>query len=305
MTQHFDVIVVGNYSVDLIFTGLSEFPQLGKDILGTGFKMTPGEAYISAVSMHRLGINVGWAADFGNDDFSRFALNCAQEEGLDESLFVRHDRPLRRISAAASYPQDRAFITYYDPDPPVPAAIPALLKSDARLLLVPALYTGDFVTSGKKIIRAKKMTIVMDGNSSSGDILGNSKECKSVQNSIRSSDIFIPNASEARRITGEQNLEVAIRKLGELCPIVIVKDGANGSISFTNGQINHEPAIDVNPIDTTGAGDNFNAGFLRAWLDGCSIETCQKWGNAVGGLSTTELGGTTRKITCDIVRAYL
>lgn len=305
MALHFDVIVVGSYSADLIFTGLSEFPQLGKDVIGTDFKMTPGEAYISAVSMHRLGMRVGWAADFGNDDFSQFALDCARTEGLDESLFVIHDRPFRRISVAASYPQDRAFITYYDPDPPIPAALPALLKADAGILLIPGLFTGDLLTAGKKIIRAKNMILVMDGNSSTGDMVGNSNDCKSIRNAINSVDIFLPNALEARRITGEQDLQAAIRNLGQLCPVVVVKDGSNGSYSYMDGQIRYEKAISVKPIDTTGAGDNFNAGFLRAWLDGCTIETCQKWGNIVGGLSITESGGTTRKTTIEDVRAYL
>jgi sugar/nucleoside kinase (ribokinase family) len=305
MALNFDVIVVGSYSVDLIFSGLGELPQLGKDVVGTDFRMTPGEAFISAVSMHRLGINVGWAADFGNDDFSSFALKCAREEGLDESLFVIHDRPYRRITVAAAYPNDRAFITYYDPDPQVPAAISALIKSQAKVVLIPGLYYGDLLGAGIKLIRAKNMTLVMDGNSSSGDILGKTKQCKSIRNAIKSLDIFLPNAQEARRITGEPNLEVAIRQLGELCPVIVVKDGSNGSYSIKNNELIHEPAIPVNPIDTTGAGDNFNAGFLRAWLDGFPLEICQKWGNIVGGLSTTALGGTTRKITRELVRKYL
>jgi len=305
MALIFDVIIVGSYSVDLIFSGLGEFPQLGKDVIGTDFQMTPGEAFISAVSMHRLGINVGWAADFGNDDFSRFALNCAREEGLNETLFVMHDRPYRRISVVASYPNDQAFITYYDPDPQVPAAISAVIKSQAKILLIPGLYTGDLLGAGIKLIRTKNMLLVMDGNSSNGDILGNTKQCKSIRNAIKSVDIFLPNAQEARRIIGEPNLEVSIRQLGELCPIIVVKDGSNGSYSIKNNELIHEPAISVDPIDTTGAGDNFNAGFLCAWLDGFPLEICQKWGNIVGGLSTTALGGTTRKITREQVGKYL
>jgi sugar/nucleoside kinase (ribokinase family) len=292
MSFEFDVIVVGSYSVDLIFTGMSEFPQLGKDVVATDFKMTPGEAFISAVSMQRLGMNVGWAADFGNDDFSRFVLQFVRFERLDEQLFVLHDRPYRRISVAASYPDERGFLTYYDTDPSIPAAILALVKSQAKILFIPALYFGEFFNIGKQIIRAKKMTLVMDGNSS-------------IRSAIKSCDIFLPNAQEARRLTNEPNLEVAIRKLGELCPIVVVKDGANGSFCLTNSQIIHEPAIPVNPKETTGAGDNFNAGFLRAWLDGQPLEICLRWGNIVGGLSTTELGGTTRKITVEEVKKYL
>jgi sugar/nucleoside kinase (ribokinase family) len=301
----FDVIVVGSYTVDLIFSGMSELPELGKDILSTGFQMTPGEASISAITMHRLGLKVGWAADFGNDDFSGFALKSARQEGMDESLFVHHDRPLRRITAAASYPSDRAFITYYDPDPQVPAAMSALIKSTARVLFVPGLYSGSLLGPATKIIRAKKMTLVMDGNSSLGDTLGDSRESKAIRKAIQSVDIFLPNTREALRLTGEQELPLAIQFLGELCPLVVVKDGANGSWALSNQKLIHVPAIKVDPVDTTGAGDNFNAGFLNAWLDGQSIDNCLKWGNIVGGLSTTMMGGTLRRITCDDVRKFL
>jgi sugar/nucleoside kinase (ribokinase family) len=305
MASDFDVIVVGNYSVDLIFSGLPELPQLGKDVIGTGFVMTPGEAFICAVSMHRLGIKVGWAADFGNDDFSRQALRQAHDEGLDDSLFVLHDRPLRRVSAAASFPDERGFMTYYDPDPSIPAAIPAVVKARAKIVFIPGLYTGNLMAIGLKMMRAKQMSLVMDGNSSNGDIRGKNKECSTIRKAIKSIDIFLPNALEARRITGEQDLEAAIYKLGELCPVVVIKDGANGSYAYTKGQLSYEPAIAVKPIDTTGAGDNFNAGFIRAWLDGKPIETCLKWGNVVGGLSTTQLGGTACKINCELVNQIL
>lgn len=305
MSLTFDVIVVGSYSVDLIFSGMKEFPQLGKDVVSTGFKMIPGEAFISAVSMHRLGIKVGWAADFGNDDFSRFALKYARDEGLDESLFVIHDRPYRRISAAASYPHERAFLTYYDPDPQIPAVISALVKSQAKVLFIPGLYSGSFLDTGIKLIRLKKMIMVMDGNSSSGDILGKTKLSAVIRKALKYTDIFLPNAQEAKRLTGEMDLDLAIQRLGKYCPLVVIKDGSNGSFAYTNNTLIRVPGIPVDPIDTTGAGDNFNAGFLRAWLDGQSLEMCLKWGNITGGLSITEMGGTSRKITVEEVKETL
>jgi sugar/nucleoside kinase (ribokinase family) len=305
MDSIFEVIVIGSYSVDLIFSGTSEFPQLGKDVASTDFNMTPGEAFITAVSMHRLGIKVGWAADFGNDDFSRFALNCAREEGLDESLFVMHERPYRRTSVAISYPDENAYLTYYDPDPQFPAALSALKKSQAKVIYLPGLYYGPLLDVGIKLINLKKMKMVMDGNSSKGNILGKSRGSTAIRRAINNTDIFLPNAHEARRLTGEMDLELAIRRLGELCPLVVIKDGSNGSLAYSNNVTKQVPGIPIRSIDTTGAGDNFNAGFLCAWLDGQSIETCLRWGNITGGLSTTALGGTTRKITYNEVAEIL
>ncbi len=302
MTKTFDVIAIGNYCTDLIFTGLPAFPELGKEVVGTGFDMLPGEAYNSVVAMHRLGLKVGWAADFGDDSFSRFALERAQAEGLDESLFVHHKRPMRRITVAASYPEERAFITYYDPDPAVPAALKALAMSFARVLFIPGFYYGRLLEAGLALARAKRIKLVMDGNSSAE---GSRLADPVVHRAVQSVDVLLPNASEARRMTGKDDLVQAIRTLAELGPLVVVKDGARGAYACSSGEIVHAPAIRVEPLDTTGAGDCFDAGFIRAWLDGRPLEQCLQWGNVVGGLSTLARGGTGRVITANEVERRL
>ena len=115
----------------------------------------------------------------------------------------------------------------------------------------------------------------------------------------------MPNRAEAIRITGEENLDQAMLKLAELVPLVVVKDGANGAYGCQQQQIVHVPAIQVKPLDTTGAGDCFNAGFLRAWLDGKSLLECLQWGNIIGGLSTLGYGGSGKVITILDVKKYL
>ena len=301
MSIKFDVIVVGSYSLDLIFTGLSRFPEMGKDTLGSGFAMLPGEAYTHAVAMHRLGLKVGWAADFGNDDFSRFTLEKTKVEGLDESLFVHHNKPMRRISVAMSFPQDRAFVTYYDPEPSIPAALKVLASTSAKLVYLPGFYYGPFLETGLKLMHLKKMKLVMDGNSDDQVVMTN----PAVVKAVHAAEVFLPSASEARRMAGETDLEKAMRKLGEQCKLVVVKDGTNGAYAWDGGQLFHSPAIAVDAVDTTGAGDCFNAGFIKAWLDGLSLPDCLRWGNIVGGLSTLGMGGTGQKVTEEDVRRYL
>ena len=82
MAASYDILVVGDYCLDLIFTGLPAMPALGKEIFSSGCTMLPGGSYNAAVAMHRLGLRVGWASDFGNDDFSRFVMDHARQEGL-------------------------------------------------------------------------------------------------------------------------------------------------------------------------------------------------------------------------------
>jgi sugar/nucleoside kinase (ribokinase family) len=300
MTKY-DILAVGSYTVDLVFTGLPGLPEMGKDVYSNGFDMVPGEAYNAAIAMHRLGVKVAWAADFGNDVFSRFALEQARLEGIDEAFFVEHNRPLRRITVSASFPEERAFITYYDPDPALPAAMKALALVSARAVYVPGFFYGPLFDTGLKLVRLKKMKIIMDGNSDDEVVLTNPAMRKAVQNV----DVLLPNAAEARRMSGKPELEAAMGSLGKLCPLVVVKNGKDGAYAWSEGKLYHAPAIEVTPLDTTGAGDCFNAGFIKAWLDERPIEECLRWGNIVGGLSTLMRGATGKKITTKDVEGLL
>lgn len=301
MTLKYDVIVVGNYSIDLIFTGLPNFPQLGKDTIGTGFDMLPGEAYTPAVAMHRLGLKVGWAGDFGNDLLSRMALEFVRKEGMDESLFIIHDRPLRRVSASASFPEDRAFMTYYDPDPEPPAIVSALQKAETRSLYLPGFCQDWVLDMFLDVLKERDVKLVMDGN-----LIGEpSLQDVKVQQVIAACEVFLPNAAEARCLTGQEDLRVAALELGKLCPLVAIKDGAHGAWGCQQGQVIHVPAIPVQALDTTGAGDCFSSGFVAAWLNGLPLARCLQWGNIVGGLSTQKWGGTGELVTVETVQQWL
>lgn len=296
-----DVLVLGDYYVDLVFTGLTQPPVLGKEIFTAGFDMIPGGAYNAALTMHRLGLQVGWAADFGDDDFSRWVLARVREAGLSDDLFTLHRRPLRRVTVSVSYPGEHAFITYCDPEPIVPAGMKALATASAQMVYIAGVYSGDFFDAGHALVRARGMKLAMDGNSGDEVVL----TVPAVRKAIQHVDIFLPNAAEARRITGRADLTDAIRVLADLCRLVVVKDGPNGAYACSDGQIVHAPAIAVVPLDTTGAGDCFNAGFLTAWLTGRSLIDCLRWGNVVGGLSTTARGGTGRAVNADEVERWL
>jgi sugar/nucleoside kinase (ribokinase family) len=145
------------------------------------------------------------------------------------------------------------------------------------------------------------MKLVMDGNSHEDLALAD----PAVRQAIASTDVFMPNAHEACRLTGQQDLHRAMAVLAGLVPLLVVKDGAGGAYGCAGGETVHEPAIAVKPVDTTGAGDCFNAGFIAAWLEGRPLRESLRWGNVVGGLSTEELGGTGRVVRREDVAAWL
>ncbi|HEX2979206.1 MAG TPA: carbohydrate kinase family protein [Anaerolineaceae bacterium] len=288
MGHSYDLLVVGDYCLDLVFTGLPGLPVLGQEIVSSGFDQIPGGAFTTAVAAHRLDLRVGWASDFGNDPYSLFVLAQVRKEGLAEDLFVMHHRSLRNITVSLSYEQERAFVAFYDPPPSLPAAIHAIASADARALVVPGIYTGRLLDAGLFFVHARRMKLVMDGNSNEQFKLKD----PAVRRAISSADLFMPNAAEALRLTGENDLECAARALGRLCALVVIKNGRYGALAVAGEQMIKAPGIPVKAIDTTGAGDCFNAGFLRAWLDDRPLEECLRWGNIVGGLSTLARGGT-------------
>ena len=109
---------------------------------------------------------------------------------------------------------------------------------------------------------------------------------------LRAADIFFPNELEAEWVSGETGVHRVLRGLrAKRLNQVAVKLGGRGAALTWNKS---EYFVDPYPVeteDTTGAGDCFDAGFLFAWLKGEDAQTCLRWGNVCGALSTRELGG--------------
>jgi sugar/nucleoside kinase (ribokinase family) len=298
--EKFDILVVGDYCLDFIFTGLPSMPELGHEIVSTGFIQTPGGVCNNVIAMHRLGLKVGWLTNFGTDDYSHFILDRIRKEGLDEEYFLFHNQPLRNVTVSLSFPDERAFIAFYDPNPLIISEILNLPKASGKAIYVPGFFLGREIDLAIPVIKAKKLKLIMDGNTNETHTI---KETR-VKKILKSLDLFLCNAREARMLTGESELQKAIRILGDFVSEVVIKNGAEGSIGLKDGEISVVPAIKVNVLDTTGAGDCFDAGFLKIWLSGEPLNKALEWGNIVGGLSTTELGGVSRIIRIPEVEQY-
>ncbi len=296
----YDVLALGDYFLDLIYTDLEGEPALGKEVYSKKFSMLPGGTYNTVATLHRLGVNVAWAANFGNDDFSKFVLNAAANEGITPACFVKKDKPYRNITVSASYHTDREFISYSDPQIIDPIYLRRIFTTPCKILFISGLYTGEIFELGASLLGSRKMMIVMDGNSSTGT-LGDKK----IVRALKFVDIFMPNAREARRLVGSDDLETCLEELGSLVRLVVIKDGRNGAYAIQNGQITHVPGIPVKCLDTTGAGDCFDAGYLKATLDNQDLDTCLQWGNIVGGLSTRGFGGTGFTVGIDEVNKIM
>ena len=101
------------------------------------------------------------------------------------------------------------------------------------------------------------------------------------------------------------NVDEAVQSLSRRAGIVVVKVGDDGAVAGGAGELVRARALDVRPIDATGAGDSFDAGFLASWLDRAPLERCLAFANACGALSTLGVGGTATQPTSGEARAAI
>lgn len=302
--MHYDILLLGNYFFDQIFSGLPRFPSLGEEVWAQKLTTIGGAMFITASACTRLGVRCGWVSYFGNDYYSKFVYNLAQQEGIDLAFAQRLDRPYQRMTMSIPLGSERAFVTYEDESPAemYDYWLECVEKADYRHVHLGGFPPPTVLPRLVERIHAKGATLSMD--SQDGAHLQDPARCRDL---IRGVDIFMPNAREARIITETVDVESALQTLMGLVKVAIIKDGAQGAWAGSDGEVLFSPAIRAGEVvDTTGAGDCFNAGFLMGYIvERAPLETCLRYGNICGGLSVTGVGGATAAPTRSELNSWL
>jgi sugar/nucleoside kinase (ribokinase family) len=139
------------------------------------------------------------------------------------------------------------------------------------------------------LLKSKGLTISLDTNDDPDDRWGGG-----LHEVLRHVDVFLPNEREACKAAGtsDDDLDAAVHKLSKLVPLVVVKLGPKGALAQKGSERFESASQEVIPVDTVGAGDSFDAGFLHEYVKGSDLPTCLASGNKSGALSTTRPGGT-------------
>ncbi len=303
LKPYYDLLIPGDYFCDIIFTGLPRFPSLGQEIYSKDVAVVPGGVLNCVFAARRLGLNVGWVGTVGDDFFSHFILHRAHDEGIDTSLLNHCIDPQQRVTVSLSYPGDRAFISYVDKSPDT---LDLLLSVLGRVTCKHVHFNG-------LVVDERIPGLIRDCHAQGTEV---SMDCQHrdqitldtplVREILSQVDLFIPNACEAQSLTGTDSLQHAAAILRDITAYLVVKNGAKGAIACRGGQSWEAPALPLTSIlDTTGAGDVFNAGFLTAHLRGCDVHECLQWGNFCGGMSTQGWSGTQTAPTLAQVQGWL
>ncbi|GGT29423.1 carbohydrate kinase family protein [Nonomuraea spiralis] len=300
MAAEFDLLVVGDANPDVVLAGAPRELEYGQRerLVAGGDLVLGGSAAITACGAARLGLRTAFAGRVGADAAGRFVLGELAGRGVDVSHCVTDPRPTAMTVVLADG-TDRAILTS-------PGCLPYLTAADvprglarhvhvSSYFLQPGLAAGLPALLGE--LRAAGVTTSLDTND---DPDGRWDGLAAV---LAETDVFLPNADEARAVAARlsgvrgERLEAAAARLGALGPAVVVKDGANGALAWESGLVTRAPAVPVEPVDTVGAGDSFNAGFLAARLRGMSLRECLDVAVTCGSLSTRAAGGTAAQPT--------
>jgi sugar/nucleoside kinase (ribokinase family) len=315
-----DLLVLGEINPDVVVLDPDLSPAFGQvERQVAEVRLTIGSSSaITACGAAKLGLRVAIVGVVGDDDLGRYVVAGLAERGVDVGG-VRVDPSLRTgASVILSRGDDRAILTADGAIGAVTANhVPATLLDRARHLHVGSWFLQRSLwPDAVQLFAAARQA----GLSTSIDPNWDPAERwdSGLSAVLPYVDVFLPNVAEAARIAGVANPEpgaagAALARLaggsaaGSPGPgmLVVVKAGADGAVAATaSGVVASTAGYPVDVVDTTGAGDSFDAGFLDAWLSGLPVAEALRRAAICGALSTRAAGGTEGQPTrADIDRA--
>ncbi len=275
------IVVAGEIFIDQVLSGFSGWPQQGEETFATSLvRELGGGAPHTAAGLARLGSQVSLAGPFGAVDGGWIRERLAQL-GLQAHYLQEVAGEFTGTTIAISSPNDRTFFTYPGANKWLAATL-ATLPPGRHLHLACRCEAACL-----RQLATQFTTVSIDAGWHP-----NWLRSPEVLNALQVVAWFLPNEREAACLTGESSPEAMLHRMHEQGIQAAIKLGSEGSaLRLPDGAMLMVPSIPVQPIDTTGAGDNFNAGFLDAWLSGRGLEDCLRSGNILGALSTRAMGG--------------
>ncbi|MCT7374320.1 carbohydrate kinase family protein [Chelativorans salis] len=281
------IVSLGRIYCDFVFTGLDGMPRLGRELFAEEMTLAAGGgAFITAAHGAALGRPTALVARLGTDALSQAIEPQLALPGIDLQFLDRHPSAGPQVTVVMVEGKDRAFLSRR-----AGPAEPATLAAALSWPMARHLHIAEYATLAEMhdvVRQAKERGLSVSLDPSWDDTLIRDP---SFLDRCAGVDVFLPNLEEARVLTGREPPEEALQALSARFPLVALKLGAEGGMLSVGGEVCVLPARKVRVVDTTGAGDAFNAGLLDAWLDGRSLEACLSAAIAAGTRSVQAAGG--------------
>ncbi|MET0529092.1 MAG: sugar kinase [Microvirga sp.] len=282
------VLCLGRTYCDIIFTGLHEMPVLGRERFAEGVTIAAGGgAYITAAHLASLGRPAALLTRLGTDPLSRSLDPEFEVSGIDLSFIERSDDAGPQPTVALIKDGERAFVSRR-----AGGSRPSTLEQALSAPDVAHLHIAEFATlvDNQDVIamaRSFGLTVSLDP-SWDDQLIRRDTDFFEICAGV---DVFLPNVEEGKALTGESSAEAILHTLAERFSVVVLKRGEHGAAASCGSTCVSAAALPVNVVDTTGAGDAFNAGFLHAWLKTSDLQRSLGAGIEAGALSVQSAGG--------------
>ena len=286
-----DVVVVGDFFMDIVMSGFYVMPRLGEEAFAQTLRQEiGGGAAITSSGLARLGLKVAVLGVIGKED-GMWIVKKLIGAGVSASALEHHPTEPSGVTVSVSTAEDRAFFTYYGAN----EHLPLLLKEpEARALMANSRHVH-FACAPDPVLDAGLFPELHEaGCKISIDVGWHEFWLTDPRNYgiLSEADLFFPNEREAALMTGRKNPEDMLEELQRRgVRNIALKLGGKGAVLAWRGELIWCPPYPVDSVDTTGAGDCFDAGFIYAWLNGESPEYCLRTACVCGALSTRGLGG--------------
>ena len=305
MDKLHDVVVVGELNVDLILNQIDQFPQVGKEVLAGKMNLTLGSSSaIFASNLSTLGASTSFIGKIGQDSFGDLVIDSLSTRGVDTRNIIRDETLQTGATIVLNFGEDRAMVTH-------PGAMEQLTLADvqdhvlksARHLHMSSIFLQPGLIDQLEALfkNAKKL-----GLTTSIDPQWDPAERWAVdlEALLPYVDVFMPNAGELMAFTKTSNLQSGIEVLKPYANMLVVKDGRAGAYGWHSGELIHQPPfLNEQVVDSIGAGDSFDAGFISMFIQGKTLQECLSYGALSGAVNTTRPGGTTAFATFSLFRS--
>jgi sugar/nucleoside kinase (ribokinase family) len=318
----FDLLVAGELNPDILVVDPVARPAFAQvevvETMVEAIRMEVGSSSaITACGAARLGLRTAFVGVVGDDPFGRFMLEALDGAGIDVSgcridptvptgatVILAHGVARANMTALGAIDRLRAD------------DIPRELLAASRHLHVGSTYLQPALVADLPELFAEARSL---GLSTSFDCNWDSTDTWSsgIDELLREADLFLPNLEEARRITGRTAAPAAAGELIRRAtdgrepgrPFTLaVKHGAGGAVAMRGSwqyEVAEAAVLPVEVVDTTGAGDSFDAGFLYGTLAGWPLRDTLHLAIACGSLSVGGIGGTAAQPTLETARGAL
>ncbi len=299
------VLAVGDVNTDIVLTGLSRLPGAETESLAQGMRtVVGGQTATVARALARLGTPVSFVGRVGGDAEGRAALKELSECGVDVSGAVADTSLPTGVTVVLSTGAERAYATFA-------GALAELGRQDITADLISAcshLHIGSYFLLRRlradmagllQEARARGLTTSLDPGWDPSREWG-----RGIGEVLPFVDVFLPNAVEAKAITGTETPAEALDALKH-SGTVVIKMGRHGCIARDPSGSLRCDAFSVPVADVTSAGDVFDAGFLHGYLEGWGLADCLRFAAACGAISVSRPGASGIMTGPEEVRDFL